>query len=217
MASDVRGALSKTDKEFLRGESDVEPQSQHERTMRSRVRKHVIQSIKDFNLIDRELEDRDRQKIFEELPQERDGRNEFEQGATDVIRFIWRGLRERGVDAEEFFEHALGGSESSHHTYTYGSHPGDVDVDIEVEVKKAPDGEGILDRLKDNNPVTFEDLRKMKRDVFDRLDIDQVTISRPSSSPRHHLRKQDIEDLARGILSRKNIYPDYIEVVEEDE
>lgn len=46
-----RGILSKADRKLLRGESDIEPQSQQERNARARIRERVGNGLRDFQLL----------------------------------------------------------------------------------------------------------------------------------------------------------------------
>jgi len=57
------GMLTDAQREYLQGELDVESGSQRERTIRSRIRKRVTNSIEDILLLDRNIEDRDLSQI----------------------------------------------------------------------------------------------------------------------------------------------------------
>lgn len=59
-----RGILTETDRKFLRGESDIEPQSHGERRARARIRKRLRNAIYDLSLLFVHLEERDRKQVF---------------------------------------------------------------------------------------------------------------------------------------------------------
>lgn len=62
-----RGVVSKRDRKYLTGESDVPPQSSHERRIRSEIRERLYHSILDFAFLAEHLEERDRSQVFGEL------------------------------------------------------------------------------------------------------------------------------------------------------
>lgn len=59
-----RGILTKADREYLCGESDLEPRSHGERRARERIRERTRHAILDFSILVRQLEERDREQIF---------------------------------------------------------------------------------------------------------------------------------------------------------
>lgn len=67
MVRDSRGVLSRVDREYLVGESDIEEKSQAERNVRARIRERVRNALLDFRyLADPGLfEDRDLEQILE--------------------------------------------------------------------------------------------------------------------------------------------------------
>lgn len=60
-----RGILNERERQYLRGEMDIEPKSANERAIRSSIRQHLRDSVLDFNLIFDELEERDASQLFE--------------------------------------------------------------------------------------------------------------------------------------------------------
>lgn len=57
--------LTKKQREYLRGESDIEPSSSYERAMRSRIRDRLYNSIWDLDIIWGSLEPRDIEHTFD--------------------------------------------------------------------------------------------------------------------------------------------------------
>jgi phosphopantothenate synthetase len=66
-----RGILSPRDREYLLGEADIEPTSQAARNVRAAIRERLENAILDFTLLFQHLEERDREKVFDELVGER--------------------------------------------------------------------------------------------------------------------------------------------------
>lgn len=62
-----RGILSRADREYLLGESDIEEKSQQERNARGRIRQRVTNAMLDFTLLNRHLAVRDRQMVADAL------------------------------------------------------------------------------------------------------------------------------------------------------
>jgi len=83
-----RGILTPTDRDFLRGEKEYEnPETASHR--RSDIRQRVLDSIADFKLLVEELEERDRERIFDATDE-----NPYSQGLTDIVVFLCLGLDE---------------------------------------------------------------------------------------------------------------------------
>jgi len=64
------GILSKTDREYLLGEKDIEANTSHERITRSRIRTRIEEAFVDMQIIAEEFEERDIDKIEEDMTQE---------------------------------------------------------------------------------------------------------------------------------------------------
>ena len=60
-----RGVLSQRDREYLVGESDIEPKTQSERNVRGTIRERVKNALLDFTLLLHHLPPRDRKQIFD--------------------------------------------------------------------------------------------------------------------------------------------------------
>lgn len=66
MPDDNQGILTATQRAYLRGESAIEPNSSHERAIRSRIRNRLYNSIFDLALLQTTLEPRDIEQAFED-------------------------------------------------------------------------------------------------------------------------------------------------------
>lgn len=62
-----RGILNERERAYLRGESGIEPQTQTERDTRAGIRRHLINTILDMQLVVDELEDRDWEQVLAKL------------------------------------------------------------------------------------------------------------------------------------------------------
>lgn len=92
MASDrERGFLSKRDRRYLQGESDIEPKSAQERNVRRDIRERTRNAFVDFTLLEDTLREDDREQIFDRG----DDIDEFNDGLADAIAFIFEGVSER--------------------------------------------------------------------------------------------------------------------------
>ena len=60
-----RGVLTKRERRYLLGESDIEPKTQGERAVRQSIRNHLTHAILDFSILHYEMQSRDLSAIFE--------------------------------------------------------------------------------------------------------------------------------------------------------
>jgi len=110
--------LSEGEHEYLQGEVDVEEGSARERTIRNRIRKHVKEAVREFGLLIDELEDRDKELIFEELgsvtgtqhtfKEVSDPEPSLEYGLTSMVAFVYECCQNSNLDFEDVVEHAIG-------------------------------------------------------------------------------------------------------------
>lgn len=96
-----RGILSKSDRKYLLGDSDIEPKSQSERNARSRIRDRLRAALRDFELLSDpgRFPDRDLDQIrYTEIPVSREKGTEPEElldplvrdGLINMAAFIYR-------------------------------------------------------------------------------------------------------------------------------
>ena len=65
-----RGILTQSDREYLRGESDLEPKSHGERVARERIRKRIANSIIDLEVVGSHLQRRDWNQLVDSLDED---------------------------------------------------------------------------------------------------------------------------------------------------
>jgi hypothetical protein len=86
------GMLTETQRDYLKGELDIESGSQRERTIRSRIRERVYNSLGDLLTLRHNLESRDIEQISERIESDPDlNRNEHEYEESlyaNIIPFI---------------------------------------------------------------------------------------------------------------------------------
>lgn len=111
-ADRTRGLLSKRDRQYLLGTSDIKPRSQRERDIRADIRERVWNGLLDFYLLRDRLEPRDREQI---LPPREDDSAPTEQSAretaatyvalTNALAFLYDLYTHR--EGQEQFERVL--------------------------------------------------------------------------------------------------------------
>jgi hypothetical protein len=67
---DVPGLLTETQRLYLHDKSDIESGTQHERTVRSRIRERVTNLFKDIEILSDGLEDRDITQIYRQISED---------------------------------------------------------------------------------------------------------------------------------------------------
>jgi hypothetical protein len=86
-----RGILTKRERKYLLGESDIDPNSPSERSVRQSIRRHLIHTMLDFPLIYREMSDRDLNTVFTTTAGATDDqRPPVQATAADLIALLYR-------------------------------------------------------------------------------------------------------------------------------
>lgn len=132
---EVNSLLTSTQREYLRGELDIETGSAHERVIRSRIRNRVRAGLTDLVLLRRRLDANDRQTVFRSPDDEAAGVNLTVGVLPDAVAFLYLGLADQYADAEqverEFANIVRNGVLAA--TAQQGVTVEDVNVSIEVE------------------------------------------------------------------------------------
>jgi hypothetical protein len=176
--SDDRGILTPADRAYLTGESEMKSE-QSERNTRFRIRNRIQRAIQDFDIILSNLDEKDRQNVFEKLltidgePIELTTSHELVQTLT----FLYEGIEEQEYEFEEVIELAIEHSETRQ-----GRVVKDVDVEITVESEQ-PDVNELINRLRAGENLSdseldilvrqsdFEDLKTLIREGIIEGDI----------------------------------------------
>jgi hypothetical protein len=173
-----RGILSKTDREFLRGQNqDISDQAK--RDSRYRIRNRVEDALLDFRVLEDHLAPNDRELIFQH----------FEFGdIVPVVRFLFLGandMAESLEDAKENFEEVIETALLPVYTVLDSDHiTEDVDVEITIE-KTRPDMQELRERIR-SGEESIEELQFY-------LDTDELDVDRSLLTTRllEHLYKSD--------------------------
>lgn len=67
MSDEISALLTQGQREYLKGESDIEPGTSRERAIRARIRKRLVRSVEDLALIHDHVEQRDIEKAFSDF------------------------------------------------------------------------------------------------------------------------------------------------------
>lgn len=179
--SDERGILTPADRAYLTGESEMKSE-QSERNTRFRIRNRIQRAIQDFDVILSNLDEKDRQNVFEKLltidgePIEMTTSHELVQTLT----FLYEGIEEQEYEFEGVIELAIEHSETRK-----GRVVKDVDVEITVESEQ-PDVNELINRLRAGENISdseldilvrqsdFEDLKTLIREGIIEGDIHPV-------------------------------------------
>lgn len=106
------GILTKTDRQYLLGEKEYQSQSA-ELNKRRDIRRRIKNGIYDFALINRNLPERDRDKLFSEIAAGPEpDQEEFLNAAETLISWLYVGLKKGGFNAKAIFERAVETGES---------------------------------------------------------------------------------------------------------
>lgn len=141
-----RGILTRRERKYYLGQSDIEPGTQAERSLRQSVRQHLTQAILDFTILYQCLETRDLDAVFEAkvaVDGERVPTGYVRNSVKDMIAFLYR-----HVDNEYRFERLV--TEGIERAVHHAGWSAQVNVDIDVELEEPIDD--IHTRLKEDGP-----------------------------------------------------------------
>lgn len=109
VAERPRGVLNKRERQYLLGETDIEPKSPEERSIRQDIREHIKHGLVDFQLLRRSLEERDREQIIPENSLHSDRlrpESSLRGGLTSMLAFAFQ-LEAHEAEFAESLEHAI--------------------------------------------------------------------------------------------------------------
>lgn len=148
-ASRPRGILSKSDRQYLLGESDVEPRSQTERNVRARIRRRIVHGFIDLALLEKQLEERDRELLFfHDAPQTRRAARDWVNTTTGIaggVAFLYRQAQVDQQDFEEWLKQGVRRVEQPAERATFEIRP--LEVSFEVTQPTEVDLQGIVNKI----------------------------------------------------------------------
>jgi len=145
-----RGILSTKDRNYLSDRAGITPKSSAERVARSRIRKRLYNAFLDFSLLLDELEERDRQNVFEDLPDDQ----KLHQGIIAALEFMYLGLKERNLKFGDYLEEAVTNAETK---LARKESENRVDVDVEFNVETRL----VLDETRDISEYSDEEIGEL--------------------------------------------------------
>ncbi|ELY99459.1 hypothetical protein [Natrialba asiatica] len=167
-----RGILTPADRDFLRGEKEYSSE-QSERDARYRIRQRLMDSILDFNILVNNMDEKDREQIFEsnfsksEKPpndeiteddlQELVKKTMFINGISSAIGFFYLGVTDTGSPFDEVLESGIEIGEEQR-----GYVVEDVNVSYDVSRKKT-DIKKLVQKLETGDPLEPDELRAIVR------------------------------------------------------
>ena len=176
-----RGFLTEADREYLLGESNVEPQSHTERKTRERIRNRAKNCLMDFAILFKHLEDRDRKQIFDSKTNTSSATpisfsnfsdDGLRQGMVSCIAFLLQSasgeellsdyttLSVGGDTHDEYTPIAEQMLEDAIHELAYKTEYTVHDFHLEVDAVHSP-VQGILERLRSGEKVPPNELQKL--------------------------------------------------------
>jgi hypothetical protein len=172
-----RGVLSKTDRRYLRGETDYSPKV--ERNRRTEIRKRIKNGIEDFSVISECLEERDRKQVFDES----DDPASIKRGMVDAMYFFYLGTLDTRMKFSELVEEAAESAEYDYHVQRMGETAA-VDADFEITVDERGEIDGMVERLRSEDPITFRELMILytaSKERGERVNINKVVLKNDDS------------------------------------
>lgn len=186
--------LTKDQREYLFGESDIESKSARSRSMRQNIRRRVTDGILDFSILLEHLEDRDRDEIFNDeahaLQDEDEDMGSVPMGqvsnsAIDTIAFVFQ-----HVDNEHGFSKKVEKAiERAAHSAGY-----DADANVDIDIDLGDRLYAILERLETKGPesVSHAELRTLL-DAGELTHIEHAEIVLEKAENTDHDRARRVE------------------------
>lgn len=129
------GMLTRRDRRWLLGLSEVEAQSQTERNIRAAIRERLKNGLLDFELLYNTLEPRDRKHVFDSIS------TDMEISLAALLAFVYRDTRDTSPHFQKLLESAIKRveTETLYNTDHYPAGFDVVDVNFEVVFNTPPE------------------------------------------------------------------------------
>lgn len=143
-----RAILTKRERKYFLGQSDIEPRSQAERTLRQNVRARLTNAILDFPILAQKMEQRDLDRVFRaeievDGAPERMSTEYVKRSMIDMVALMFR-VQDNPVAFANTIEKGI------KRAALVTGHDARVDVDIDVELTRSVDE--IRERLEASGP-----------------------------------------------------------------
>lgn len=146
------GLLTPPQREYLRGEADIDPDSTHERVTRSRIRDRLRAGLStDFALLGESLREDDREQVLENLGVD------VTHSLVEMVSWIHQAAETTGLDSERIFEEGIERGESR---------LGNEEITAEVEIELHAGVKRLQERFESGDPtLTGSELARLKRET----------------------------------------------------
>lgn len=199
-----RGILSKTDREYLVGEREYEHR-QSELNRQQDIRKRVENGLQDFELLARYLDRAQRQKIFDEVDEDK-----IDHYVTSFISFIYRGTER---DTEWLEDVIVRGVFDGITSDENGPLMGDIkSISVDIDIEYEPNVDAVYEKFKQENggPLTPEEIGLLVRHgKVSPEDLKELDRSDPMDLPAKLERHMDM-------MKQMVKESDYGELIEDD-
>lgn len=165
--TDISALLTPRQRDYLEGkDTEIEPGSAQERTVRSRIRERLSRSLADMYIINNGMENRDIEQVF--------GRPYVWGSIDDVIEVLLNGIVEAGAhnfwvpkdDKEgnelEIFEDRIRSAVENHY-----ENRGKMitDIDVSIDIKEETSVEELVEQIQ-NEEATLDEVNHRQLDLL---------------------------------------------------
>ncbi|RCU48105.1 hypothetical protein DU504_12820 [Haloplanus salinus] len=168
--------LTPAQREYLRGEAEYE-REQSETNTRYRMRKRIRNSLKDLELLSKELDPEDRKQVFADLHPLTDDdaesddlplREDEMSGVIGAITFLYAGSRDIGIPFEQLVEYGLlrALDQELEGPFTSGT------ATVTIETQSQVDPDAVVEKIaaeRSLSAVEYEAIKRLLGSDLDRL------------------------------------------------
>jgi hypothetical protein len=166
--------LTPAQREYLRGEAEYEVE-QSETNTRYRMRKRIRNSLKDLELLSKELDPEDRKQVFAELHPLTDDDTESDDlplredemsGVIGAIAFLYAGSQDIGIPFEQIVEYGLlrALDQELEGPFTSGT------ATVTIETQSQVDPDAVAEKIASDRPLSAVEYEAIKRLLVSDLD-----------------------------------------------
>jgi hypothetical protein len=164
--------LTPAQREYLRGETEYEVE-QSETNTRYRMRKRIRNSLKDLELLSKELDPEDRKQVFADLHPLTDDesdelplREDEMSGVIGAIAFLYAGSRDIGIPFEQVVEYGLlrAIDQELEGPFTSGT------ATVTIETQSQVDPDAVAEKIAADRALSAVEYEAVKRLLVNDLD-----------------------------------------------
>lgn len=154
------GVLTKGDREYLLGEKSYKSKEAESNKKRA-IRRRIQNGILDFGLIEKHLENSEREKIFKQGKSLQGNDQEYFSGAIEsFLAWLYCGLYESGFYSKAFFEEGIRTAEMELSSFET---PHDVKPEVHISVgpHAITEVEHAIEMLDKKEPITYNQIFRL--------------------------------------------------------